>query len=182
MLSIISTLMQSYLSSWLYMTGIYEWISEYMTFNANILVYWYIKYIIAIVSWHTLWFCRFRHMSCFKFWRMMEPHQPHGVLFHQWARLVHGQTSLQFIRSWLQCTTEMMKEQMRYNRLVQTKGSWISPILNLMLRDLCDCGLVQLSFQEWTQQMRDMLEARKRGDFAFRDKDFKTAIDCYSQV
>lgn len=30
--------------------------------------------------------------------------------------------------------------------------------------------------------MRDMLEARKRGDFAFRDKDFKTAIDCYSQV
>lgn len=30
--------------------------------------------------------------------------------------------------------------------------------------------------------MRDMLEARKHGDFAFRDKDFKTAIDCYSQV
>ncbi|KAG1355358.1 putative Serine/threonine-protein kinase BSK1 [Cocos nucifera] len=35
--------------------------------------------------------------------------------------------------------------------------------------------------EEWTQQMRDMLDARKRGDFAFRDKDFKTAIDCYSQ-
>lgn len=30
--------------------------------------------------------------------------------------------------------------------------------------------------------MRDMLEARKRGDLAFRDKDFRTAIDCYSQV
>lgn len=30
--------------------------------------------------------------------------------------------------------------------------------------------------------MRDMLEARKRGDYAFRDKEFKTAIDCYSQV
>lgn len=30
--------------------------------------------------------------------------------------------------------------------------------------------------------MRDMLDARKRGDFAFRDKDFKTAIECYSQV
>lgn len=42
--------------------------------------------------------------------------------------------------------------------------------------------LIQLSFQEWTQQMRDMLDARKRGDFAFRDKDFKAAIDCYSQV
>ena len=27
-----------------------------------------------------------------------------------------------------------------------------------------------------------MLEARKRGDFAFRDKNFKGAIDCYSQV
>lgn len=30
--------------------------------------------------------------------------------------------------------------------------------------------------------MKDMLDARKRGDFAFRDKDFKTAMDCYSQV
>jgi len=29
--------------------------------------------------------------------------------------------------------------------------------------------------------MRDMLEARKRGDLAFRDRDFKAAIDCYSQ-
>ncbi|KAF5177453.1 Serine/threonine-protein kinase BSK1 [Thalictrum thalictroides] len=44
-----------------------------------------------------------------------------------------------------------------------------------------DEGTNELSFQEWTQQMRDMLEARKRGDFAFRDKEFKTAIDCYSQ-
>lgn len=41
---------------------------------------------------------------------------------------------------------------------------------------------LKLSFQEWTQQMRDMLEARKRGDQAFRDKDFKAAIDFYSQV
>ncbi|GLT96876.1 hypothetical protein SLE2022_144690 [Rubroshorea leprosula] len=44
-----------------------------------------------------------------------------------------------------------------------------------------DEGTNELSFQEWTQQMRDMLESRKRGDYAFRDKDFKTAIDCYSQ-
>lgn len=29
--------------------------------------------------------------------------------------------------------------------------------------------------------MRDMLEARKRGDLAFRDKDFKNAINGYSQ-
>ncbi|XP_058220583.1 serine/threonine-protein kinase BSK1-like [Rhododendron vialii] len=44
-----------------------------------------------------------------------------------------------------------------------------------------DEGTNELSFQEWTQQMRDMLEARKRGDLAFRDKDFKAAIDWYSQ-
>ncbi|CAL9069699.1 serine/threonine-protein kinase BSK1-like [Musa acuminata AAA Group] len=44
-----------------------------------------------------------------------------------------------------------------------------------------DEGTNELSFQEWTQQMRDILDARKRGDFAFRDKDFKTAIECYSQ-
>ncbi|KAJ0969766.1 hypothetical protein J5N97_022643 [Dioscorea zingiberensis] len=44
-----------------------------------------------------------------------------------------------------------------------------------------DEGTSELSFQEWTQQMKDMLDARKRGDFAFRDKDFKTAIDCYTQ-
>lgn len=30
--------------------------------------------------------------------------------------------------------------------------------------------------------MKDMLDARKRGDLAFRDRDIKTAIDCYSQV
>ncbi|RCV44004.1 hypothetical protein SETIT_9G339200v2 [Setaria italica] len=44
-----------------------------------------------------------------------------------------------------------------------------------------DEGSNELSFQEWTQQMRDMLDARKRGDFAFKDKDFKAAIDCYTQ-
>lgn len=43
-----------------------------------------------------------------------------------------------------------------------------------------DEGTNELSFQEWTQQMRDILDARKRGDLAFRDKDFKTALDCYS--
>ena len=43
-------------------------------------------------------------------------------------------------------------------------------------------SILQLSFQEWTQQMRDMLDARKRGNSAFKDKDFKAAIDCYSQM
>ncbi|KAL9244819.1 hypothetical protein vseg_018543 [Gypsophila vaccaria] len=44
-----------------------------------------------------------------------------------------------------------------------------------------DEGTNELSFQEWTQQMRDMLDARKRGDYAFKEKDFKAATDCYSQ-
>ncbi|KAL5231803.1 hypothetical protein ABZP36_030579 [Zizania latifolia] len=52
-------------------------------------------------------------------------------------------------------------------------------LLSTHYRD--DEGTNELSFQEWTQQMRDMLDARKRGDFAFRDKNFKTAIDCYTQ-
>ncbi|KAL6287709.1 hypothetical protein ACE6H2_012099 [Prunus campanulata] len=45
-----------------------------------------------------------------------------------------------------------------------------------------DEGTNELSFQEWIQQMKDMLEARKRGDLAFRDKDFRSAMDCHSQV
>ncbi|KAK4477263.1 hypothetical protein RD792_016477 [Penstemon davidsonii] len=44
-----------------------------------------------------------------------------------------------------------------------------------------DEGTNELSFQEWTQQMRDMLDARKHGDYAFRDKNFKAAIESYSQ-
>ncbi|XP_062209766.1 serine/threonine-protein kinase BSK1-2-like [Phragmites australis] len=52
-------------------------------------------------------------------------------------------------------------------------------LVNTHYRD--DEGTNELSFQEWTQQMRDMLDARKRGDFAFRDKDFRAAIECYTQ-
>ncbi|XP_039134280.1 serine/threonine-protein kinase BSK1-2-like [Dioscorea cayenensis subsp. rotundata] len=39
----------------------------------------------------------------------------------------------------------------------------------------------EASFREWTQQVRDMLEIRKRGDSAFNDRVIKTAIECYSQ-
>lgn len=39
----------------------------------------------------------------------------------------------------------------------------------------------ELSFQVWTKQMQDILSAKKRGDSAFREKDFRTAIDCYTQ-
>ncbi|KAL0872538.1 hypothetical protein Bca101_022243 [Brassica carinata] len=38
-----------------------------------------------------------------------------------------------------------------------------------------------ITLQVTVDEMKDMLEARKRGDQAFREKDFKTAIDCYSQ-
>ncbi|KAG4136347.1 hypothetical protein ERO13_D08G275257v2 [Gossypium hirsutum] len=40
----------------------------------------------------------------------------------------------------------------------------------------------ELSFQEWTQQVRDMLNTKKFGDIAFRDKDFKNAIYYYSKL
>lgn len=43
-------------------------------------------------------------------------------------------------------------------------------------------SVLQLSFQEWTQQVQDMLNTKKIGDIAFRDKDFKNAIEYYSKV
>ncbi|KAB5527833.1 hypothetical protein DKX38_021680 [Salix brachista] len=39
-----------------------------------------------------------------------------------------------------------------------------------------------LSFQEWTQQVQDMVNTKKFGDIAFRDKDFKNAIEYYTKV
>lgn len=39
----------------------------------------------------------------------------------------------------------------------------------------------ELSFQMWTNQMQDTLNSKKKGDSAFRHKDFKTATECYSQ-
>ncbi|XP_062073695.1 serine/threonine-protein kinase BSK2-like isoform X2 [Humulus lupulus] len=40
----------------------------------------------------------------------------------------------------------------------------------------------ELSFQEWTQQVQDMVNTKKFGDIAFRDKDFKSAIEYYSKL
>ncbi|KAG9160170.1 hypothetical protein Leryth_025754 [Lithospermum erythrorhizon] len=40
----------------------------------------------------------------------------------------------------------------------------------------------ELSFQEWTQQVQDMLNTKKFGDTAFRDKEFKNAIEYYSKL
>lgn len=39
----------------------------------------------------------------------------------------------------------------------------------------------ELSFQMWTDQMQESLESKKKGDTAFRHKDFQTAIECYTQ-
>ncbi|KAI4315148.1 hypothetical protein L6164_027990 [Bauhinia variegata] len=40
----------------------------------------------------------------------------------------------------------------------------------------------ELSFQEWTQQVQDILNTKKFGDIAFRDKDFRNAIEYYSKL
>ncbi|XP_074317801.1 serine/threonine-protein kinase BSK2 [Silene latifolia] len=40
----------------------------------------------------------------------------------------------------------------------------------------------ELSFQEWTQQVQDMLNTKKSGDISFRDKDFKNAVEYYSKL
>ncbi|KAL6128733.1 hypothetical protein ACLB2K_072088 [Fragaria x ananassa] len=39
----------------------------------------------------------------------------------------------------------------------------------------------ELSFQMWTDQMQETLDSKKNGDSAFKQKDFRTAIECYSQ-
>ncbi|KAB2632729.1 hypothetical protein D8674_028976 [Pyrus ussuriensis x Pyrus communis] len=39
----------------------------------------------------------------------------------------------------------------------------------------------ELSFQMWTNQMQETLNSKKKGDVAFRHKDFRAAIECYSQ-
>ncbi|GAV57947.1 Pkinase_Tyr domain-containing protein/TPR_11 domain-containing protein [Cephalotus follicularis] len=38
----------------------------------------------------------------------------------------------------------------------------------------------ELSFQMWTNQMQETLNSKKKGDVAFRHKDFRAAIECYS--
>ncbi|GKU88175.1 hypothetical protein SLEP1_g2470 [Rubroshorea leprosula] len=39
----------------------------------------------------------------------------------------------------------------------------------------------ELSFQMWTDQMQETLISKKKGDAAFRQKDFREAIECYTQ-
>ena len=41
---------------------------------------------------------------------------------------------------------------------------------------------LQLSFQMWTNQMQETLTSKKKGDVAFRHKDFRAVIECYTQV
>ncbi|OIT28280.1 PREDICTED: probable serine/threonine-protein kinase At5g41260 [Nicotiana attenuata] len=39
----------------------------------------------------------------------------------------------------------------------------------------------ELSFQMWTNQMQETLNSKKKGDAAFRHKDAKAAVECYTQ-
>ncbi|XP_010443652.1 PREDICTED: probable serine/threonine-protein kinase At5g41260 [Camelina sativa] len=39
----------------------------------------------------------------------------------------------------------------------------------------------ELSFQVWTDQIQETLNAKKQGDAAFKGKDFVTAVECYTQ-
>ncbi|XP_065859510.1 serine/threonine-protein kinase BSK3-like isoform X2 [Euphorbia lathyris] len=39
----------------------------------------------------------------------------------------------------------------------------------------------ELSFQMWTEEMKESLTFKKKGDFAFKQKDYRDAIDCYTQ-
>ncbi|XWS38369.1 hypothetical protein CRYUN_Cryun19dG0125400 [Craigia yunnanensis] len=39
----------------------------------------------------------------------------------------------------------------------------------------------ELSFQMWTDQMQETLTSKKKGDVAFRHKDFRAAVECYTQ-
>ncbi|WCJ22808.1 Protein kinase protein with tetratricopeptide repeat domain [Euphorbia peplus] len=45
-----------------------------------------------------------------------------------------------------------------------------------------DEGVVnELSFQMWTEEMKGSLIFKKKGDFAFKQKNYRDAIDCYTQ-
>ncbi|XVF10609.1 hypothetical protein REPUB_Repub07fG0197300 [Reevesia pubescens] len=55
----------------------------------------------------------------------------------------------------------------------------LSPLGEACLRmDLT--AIHELSFQMWTNQMQETLTSKKKGDVAFRHKDFRAAIECYT--
>lgn len=62
----------------------------------------------------------------------------------------------------------------------------MSLVSHIIQTDLFPTGyilfLLQLSFQMWTGQMQETLNSKKKGDVAFRHKDFRAAIECYTQV
>ncbi|KAJ6320372.1 hypothetical protein OIU78_015708 [Salix suchowensis] len=39
----------------------------------------------------------------------------------------------------------------------------------------------ELSFQMWTDEMQETLNTKKKGDASFKQKDFRVAIECYTQ-
>jgi hypothetical protein len=51
-----------------------------------------------------------------------------------------------------------------------------------MIKHLSSYVTLQLSFQMWTDQMQETLNSKKKGDTAFHQKNFKAAIENYTQV
>ncbi|RRT79311.1 hypothetical protein B296_00020543 [Ensete ventricosum] len=103
------------------------------------------------------------------------------------AEYMPNDTLAKHLKKW---NPGLYKESLRSGvpSLICTKPSISSGTLKMLVMTLIRMGVTIkdlswcfLSFQEWTQQMKDLLEVRKRGDFTFRCKDFKAAIDCYSQ-
>ncbi|XP_022560860.2 serine/threonine-protein kinase BSK11 isoform X2 [Brassica napus] len=51
----------------------------------------------------------------------------------------------------------------------------------LELADYNDDVTCELSFQQWSQQIKDVWNTRQQGDSAFRNKDFQSSIEKYTQ-
>lgn len=52
----------------------------------------------------------------------------------------------------------------------------------LELADYNDDVTCELSFQQWSQQIKDVWNTRQQGDSAFRNKDFQSSIEKYTQA
>lgn len=48
--------------------------------------------------------------------------------------------------------------------------------------DYDDDVTCELSFQQWSQQIKDVWNTRQQGDSAFRNKDFQSSIEKYTQA
>ena len=61
-------------------------------------------------------------------------------------------------------------------------GDVVGKVLHCVILSYKRFWEMQLSFHMWTDQMQESLNFKKKGDVAFRQKDFREAIECYTQV